>query len=315
MVNSFLPLVTIGIPTYDRAGSYLPETLTSALNQIYEDLEIIVADNCSTDNTERYVNNISDPRIRYFRHAKNIRANDNFNFCLQQAKGDYFLLLHDDDLIDQDFVSICMETANYRKDIGIIRTGMRRIDTNGNIIRERTNLVEGLSTDDFFLAWFSGRTPMHLCCTLFHTKRLREIGGFRSKHELFQDVIAEVQLAASYGRVDVEDVKASFRNHPLQNTVSAKVTAWCEDSLELLDVMCELTTEKRSLVRNEGMRFFAKHNYNIARKIKSPLDRLRASWTIYKKFDYEYSPLRFFISRNIVNPMSRMARKMKKWFV
>lgn len=288
------PLVTIGIPTHNRADSYLRKTLTSALNQTYQNVEIIVSDNCSTDSTEPFIRGLSDPRIRYFKHTNNIGANNNFNFCLAEAKGDYFLLLHDDDLIDDDFIDVCMSAANYQTDIGIIRAGMRRIDTRGKAIGKTPNLVGGLSTVDFFLGWFSGKTPMHLCSTLFNTKRLREIGGFRSKRELFQDVIAEVQLSARFGRADVQDIKASFRNHPFQNTNSVKIKAWCEDSLFLLDIICELVPENKALVRSRGSLFFTKHNYNLACRIESPIDRFFAYIVVFKMFDY---PIHFFIQR------------------
>lgn len=311
MTSDVHPLVTIAIPTYNRADNYLRQALESALSQTYQHIEIIVSDNHSTDNTEAVVKNLSDPRMRYFRQAENIGANNNFNFCLEQAKGDYFSLLQDDDMIDSDFVDVCMRAADYDTDIGIIRTGMRRIDSHGKVIAETRNLVGGLSTEDFFLGWFAGKTPMHLCSTLFNTKRLKEIDGFDSKHQPFQDVFAEVQLAARWGRVDVEDIKATFRQHPSQSTVSAKVGSWCEDSLALLDVMCDLVSdEKKALVRSEGMWFFIGHNYSMAGRVKSPIDRFVAYLTVFKKFDY---PLRFFAFRiPLVRRMWRMKGIMKE---
>ena len=119
------PLVTIGIATYNRAEKYLSQALKSAVNQTYQNIEIIVSDNCSTDNTEQLVKGFNASNIRYFRQKKNITANENFNYCLNQAKGEYFLLLHDDDLIDNDFVEVCIKADQYPSDIGIIRTGMR----------------------------------------------------------------------------------------------------------------------------------------------------------------------------------------------
>jgi len=64
MVNNVHPLVTIAIPTYNRADGYLREALASALNQTYQNIEIIVSDNCSTDNSEAFIRGISDQRIR-----------------------------------------------------------------------------------------------------------------------------------------------------------------------------------------------------------------------------------------------------------
>ena len=122
-------LVTIAIPTFNRASGNLACALQSAINQTYDNIEIIVSDNCSSDHTEQVIKQFADPRIQYIRHPENIGANANFNFCLSQAKGEYFLLLHDDDLIDEDFVSVCMKVENDDvNEIGIIRTGTRWID-------------------------------------------------------------------------------------------------------------------------------------------------------------------------------------------
>lgn len=90
------PLSTIAIPTYNRANSYLREAIRIAMNQTYPNIESIISDNCSMDNTETVVKNFKDHRIRYFRQGKNIGGNNNFNFCPSQAKGKYFLLLMDD---------------------------------------------------------------------------------------------------------------------------------------------------------------------------------------------------------------------------
>jgi glycosyltransferase involved in cell wall biosynthesis len=286
------PLVTIGIPTYNRTDSYLKEAIQSALDQTYPNLEIFISDNCSSDNTGFLVKSFTDPRIRYHRHDVNIGGNNNFNYCVEKARGIYFLLLHDDDLIDADFIEVCMRAANYKEDAGIIRTGMRRIDSDGMVIGEKENLVGGLSTTDFFIGWFKGKTPMHLCSTLFNTQRLKEIGGFNSKHNLFQDVIAEVILAAKFGQVDVRDIKASFRNHPSQRTDAAEIKAWCEDSLILLDTICRLAAEDKKMLRSKGLRFFSNHNYLLADKIESPIKRFYAHLKIFRLFGYQMAYLR-----------------------
>ena len=290
MPNNLDPLVTIAIATYNRADCYLQQALASALSQTYQNIEITVSDNCSTDNTQAFVRSFSDPRLKYFRHDKNIGANNNFNYCLEQAKGDYFLLLQDDDMIDNDFVEICMTTANQSKDIGIIRTGTRIIDSEGEVIAEAVNNVVGLSTEEFFLGWFVNKTALYLCSTLFHTKHLTRIGGFKSKRSLFQDVMAEVQLAARYGRIDIQDIKASFRRHHGEMTFAVKVKHWCEDSLELLDLICDLASENKDLIRSEGMRFFSRLNYRRAKSVRSSAGRFLAYLTVLREFGYRYLP-------------------------
>ena len=111
MAQVSTPLVTIAIPTYNRAASYLTVALRSALAQSYANLEVLVADNASTDSTPATLKGIADRRLRHIRHAVNIGANRNYTYCLSQARGEYFMLLHDDDAIDEDFIAVCMQAA------------------------------------------------------------------------------------------------------------------------------------------------------------------------------------------------------------
>jgi glycosyltransferase involved in cell wall biosynthesis len=278
------PLVTIGIPTYNRADGYLREAIESALNQTYPNLEVIISDNCSSDDTGLIIQSFNDSRIQYYRHDENIGSNNNFNFCLKKATGVFFLLLHDDDLIDEDFVETCMNSVSHNTDSGIIRTGTRIIDGNGNVLEKAFNRTEGLSTKDFILSWFKWKTAFYFCSILFNTKRLNEIGGFGSKTNLFQDVVAGVQLAAKFGRIDIHDMKASFRKHGNKRTFAVKVGEWLEDSLYLLDLICDLFPENKSLLRKEGLAYFSRFNYNLARKVKSPVYRFMVYLKLIKTF-------------------------------
>ena len=185
-----LPLVTIGIPTYNRANSTLPTALKSALNQDYPNLEIIVSDNCSTDNTENVVKSCKSEKINYIRQKTNIGPNNNYNACLDAAKGDYFLLLHDDDLIDNDFVYTCLRAAQYSTDFGFIRTGARIIGNDGELLKNEPNSVHNNTPDAMFSAWLDGKTSFYLCSTLFNTKELKQVGGFKSNKNLFEDGFA-----------------------------------------------------------------------------------------------------------------------------
>lgn len=288
------PLVTIGIPTYNRADGFLKQALQSALRQTYPHLEIVVSDNCSSDHTEEVVAQFSDPRIRYFKQPRNIGANNNFNFCVEQARGAYFLLLHDDDLIDADFVEACMRPLKVGTEVGIIRTGTRLIDGKGKVLRETPNEVGGLSTTDFLLGWYDRKTALYLCSTLFNTRRLREIGGFASRSNLYQDVVAEVKLAARFGRLDVREVKASFRRHADNGGSAAGTMAWCEDSLFLLDTMCEaVPKDAREKLRQEGLVYFCRKCYRNAANIKPSARRISTYWRVFRAFEFQYSPLAF----------------------
>ena len=178
------PTVTIGMPTYNRADRFLRPALENALAQTWHELEIIVTDKGTTDNPKEMVSAYSDPRLRYVRQERNIGANANFNYCLNHARGDYFLLYHDDDAIDPDMVSICMEATGGRNDFGLIRTGTRIIDGDGMVIREIPNRAGGLDNAGIFREWMNDNLTSYVCSTRYNSNLLREIGGIESKHGL-----------------------------------------------------------------------------------------------------------------------------------
>jgi hypothetical protein len=287
-----LPLVSIIIPTYNRAASYFPLTLRSAVDQTYDAIEILVCDNASPDHTGEVVSAMRDSRIRYVRHAQNIGPYENWNRGVERARGDYILLLHDDDLIDTDFVECCLRAANFRAGPGVIRTGTRIIDGAGRTLWQTQNRVKGLPLEEFFRAWFEGKTAWFMVSTLFQTKGLRELGGFRSEHQMLQDGVAIALLASRYGRADVEEVKASYRKHPGELTFSNTVTRWGQDFLCLLDLLCELTpAAKRERLRRQGMKFFARLSFDRAAAIRSPVKRMQAYRELSCLFTLRYFPL------------------------
>ena len=97
MDENALPLVTVVIPTYNR-HDLVVQTIASVLGQTYENFEILVVDDGSTDNTSEVIEAISDGRVRYIR-----RENAGFpaaprNTGIQQAQGKYIAFLDSDDL-------------------------------------------------------------------------------------------------------------------------------------------------------------------------------------------------------------------------
>jgi len=281
------PMVTIGIPTYNRAADHLRAALESALAQNYQPLEIIVSDNCSTDNTGEVVASYADPRIRYVRHDPGLGPLGNFNYCVQAAKGDYLLLLHDDDLIDPDMIETCMAAADYASTYGIIRTGVRTIDNDGNVTYESPNRVGGLGVTDFFIGWFTGKTAIYFCNTLYNTRYLRDLGGFAASY--VHDGVAIAELAARHPRVDVEAVKASFRQHPEdQSTFAIKVKTWAQDFRGLLDLMVRLAPERKAEVFKKGGRFMARLSFNRMRMQKSFVQKLLSRFWVIHTFGYRY---------------------------
>lgn len=288
------PLVTVAIPTYNSANKYLTDALSSALAQTYDSLEIIVSDNCSTDNTSQVVNNLHDKRLRYVRQIKNIGANGNFNFCLEEAKGAYILFLCDDDLIDPDFVSICVGSLPNTNNNGpsFIRTGVRVIGSSNSTLFESKNIVHGKTPEDLFKAWFNKSTSWYLCNTMFKTPALREIGGLHSLHNVLEDCYAITKLAAKCDWVDIEDIKASFRKYPEQKTFSISMQKWCDDSLGLLDLMCERVDGDINVFRKQGKRYFGNLCRKRVRVLPTLKARLISGAIVSRYFGLKYFPIR-----------------------
>jgi glycosyltransferase involved in cell wall biosynthesis len=120
------PLVSIGIPTYNgerRIGS----TLMAVLNQRYPNLEVIISDNCSSDQTEAVCTEIGkkNQAIHYFRQPKNIGIISNFEFVLSKASGDFFMWVADDDSLEsgilQKYVDFLISHPSYSLVSGEIR--------------------------------------------------------------------------------------------------------------------------------------------------------------------------------------------------
>ncbi len=97
---SYSPTASVCIPTYNFAR-FLPDAIDSVLVQDYPDYELLVVDNCSTDNTAEIVNTYvkKDQRVRYIRNPQNIGMVRNWNRCLEEASGKYVKILCADDLL------------------------------------------------------------------------------------------------------------------------------------------------------------------------------------------------------------------------
>ena len=123
-------LVSIIMPSYNTA-SFIEETIQSVLNQTYTNWELIIVDDCSTDNTDEVLENIKDSRIRYFKNDKNSGAAVSRNKALREAKGQWIAYLDSDDLWMPEKLEKqihFMETNGY----AFSYTNYEEIDVNGN---------------------------------------------------------------------------------------------------------------------------------------------------------------------------------------
>lgn len=96
------PKISVMLLTYNRE-KLLPRAIKSVLNQTFSDFELVIVNNASTDNTDQVIQGfLSDPRIVYKKHEKNIGPFGGLNTCLDNVTGDYVLNLADDDELVPD---------------------------------------------------------------------------------------------------------------------------------------------------------------------------------------------------------------------
>ena len=91
-----VPRVSVVIPTHNRSG-FLRRAVRSVLGQTFQDFEIVIVDDASSDDTREVVASLGDPRIRYFRHEHNRRIAGARNTGVSNSTGEYIAFLDDDD--------------------------------------------------------------------------------------------------------------------------------------------------------------------------------------------------------------------------
>ena len=144
-----LPLVSVGIPTYNRMDM-LQRAVKSVLAQDYINLEVIISDNASTDGTRAYCEELAqrDCRVRYIRQSRNIGPTANMVTVLDQSRGDFYMLLCDDDWLDRTYVSDCVSTLLERPEL-ILVCGKPLLYEGDRWIGEgvKTNLLQDCARD------------------------------------------------------------------------------------------------------------------------------------------------------------------------
>jgi glycosyltransferase involved in cell wall biosynthesis len=109
----------IAIPTYN-GSRWIRETLNSILDQSFQNFEIIISDDCSTDNTIEVINSLGDKRIRIHRNKKNLGYGRNLQVLKKLAKGNILFLMGQDDILLRDALQKTHDAFLLDDDIGLV---------------------------------------------------------------------------------------------------------------------------------------------------------------------------------------------------
>ncbi len=133
-----MPKVSIGLPVYN-GERFLREALDSILAQTFNNFDVLLYDNASTDSTETICREYAgrDSRIKYRRHETNLGAGRNYNLTFLDSTGEYFKWAAHDDIMAPTFLEKCVEALDKHPEIVLVFPKMMDIDDDGNHLPER----------------------------------------------------------------------------------------------------------------------------------------------------------------------------------
>lgn len=131
------PKVSVCIPTYNH-GHFIHDAISSVLAQTWSDFELLVIDNCSTDNTRELVAGYAerDGRIRYVCNEANVGPRENLNRCLRHAVGDYVKILCADDLLEPDCLERMARVLDENPRVSLVACGRILVDEALNYLKD-----------------------------------------------------------------------------------------------------------------------------------------------------------------------------------
>jgi glycosyltransferase involved in cell wall biosynthesis len=257
-----IPRLSIGLPVYN-GERYLAESLDALLGQSYEDFELIISDNASTDGTadicRRYGK--QDSRIRYVRQPRNIGCAPNHNYVVEQARGELFKWASYDDLYARDLLRRCVDALDEYPNFVLANAWSVVIDSSGTV----TKLVE------YPVATASLRAPERFRSMLFdgwgdddggiiRTEVLRQVAPHGSYHFADRTLITEVGLHGPFYLVP--DRLFFRREHPEQSSMRPTVRARCAN----------LDPRRADALRHPAVRLYAEYVWGyIAAIRRAPL--------------------------------------------
>ncbi len=251
--------VTIGIPTRNRSV-FVVRAVRSALAQTYADIEVVVSDNASTDDTPERLAEIVDPRLVRIRQPSDIGMVGNFNACVRNATGEFFLMLSDDDVLEPSAIERLRRPFEQPPEgagsIGLSWCPCVILNDRGEAmwttqagppLESSTAMVTGL---------FDGDRGPRLCSVMVRTADVLSVGGYNEeRHGVLCDYGNWARVAFRYDSVVcIPQPLSRYTLHGSSLTRSSSCDHWrilaeniCEDLVSELRA-CGKTDAIKSLV-------------------------------------------------------------------
>lgn len=173
------PSFSIGVPAFK--GAYLKECIDSILEQTLTDFELIVVNDASPDPVRDILLSYDDGRIRYFENAENIGAENvvrNWNKCLDQARGRFFVLMGDDDKMTPGYLEAFQHLIDKYPTLDVYHCRSRILDTESRPIQLTPSWAEYESIYDLMWHRIASTRPLFVSDFMYRTEPLKTVNGF-----------------------------------------------------------------------------------------------------------------------------------------
>lgn len=202
------PLISILVNCYN-SEKFLKDCLNSLINQTYENIEIIVWDNVSSDKTAEIVSQFNDPRIYYY--LSNIHRNlvESRITAWSKINGNYVAIMDSDDLSYTDRLKIQLEIINKNKNIAVVGGGVEYINDLGDTISYKKFSVSNKKLKNEILYKF----PMNNSALFFDKKKVDNVGGYSKQYVFINDYELLFRLSKKYDIVNTDVIVSKNRIH------------------------------------------------------------------------------------------------------
>lgn len=215
------PLVSVCIPTYNDA-QFLAESLHSIVQQSYRELEILIGDDGSTDNTAAVVASFGDARIHYMRNPANLGQFENVNALIRRARGEYVAVYHSDDVYTPQIVEREASFLRSHPQVGAVFALDWRINVRGEIVGKTRLLPEvqpgvALGLADLMPVLLRHKNRIFRAPTFMgRAEVLRRAGGFSTQYDTSGDLEMWLRLLEASPVAILDEHLMYYRRGPSQ---------------------------------------------------------------------------------------------------
>lgn len=203
------PLVSIGIPTFNRVD-LLIVAVESVLRQTYDNIELIISDNVSTDGTINYLKNLEiELPLKVLFQDQNIGMRGNWNACINAANGDYFLLLSDDDILNEMAIALLVNACLKANNLGFC---YGRVEPIGGNLRLNYNSPSDENGSEWLQGYLNGQRDPFPSATLLPLAITRDLGGYPDVGYT-TDVALLLRLSINRQIFFVNEIVCQYRIH------------------------------------------------------------------------------------------------------